>query len=247
MNSLFIFPTVIDMAPYCATNSSARYHLQSIFIHEGSVYSGHYYCYNCTQREGHNPTQWLLFNDNDVREVPIDLILKETFGGCEITAHEREVDREEELPRDGSRLRLRGGKDPKYRSTLSAYILVYVREDQLDIQAVWKNELWVRQSIFHEMHLTVMDYFQENAVELQCFGVGLLNRLHASSLHHCEPLRYFCWQDQIFEKQFLTPYGVALGIAPYSQVKEIEEYHIGLVLDGQKQENFGKDSFQTIS
>ena len=61
------------------------YYLQSIFIHEGGISAGHYYCY-CKVDD-----HWILFNDNNVKEVPLQILLTEAFGNTVNEVNEKKI------------------------------------------------------------------------------------------------------------------------------------------------------------
>ena len=61
------------------------YYLQSIFIHEGGISAGHYYCY-CKVDD-----HWILFNDNNVKEVPLQILLTESFGNTVKEMNEKKI------------------------------------------------------------------------------------------------------------------------------------------------------------
>ena len=61
------------------------YYLQTLFIHEGGISSGHYYCY-CKVND-----QWILFNDNNVKIVPLQILLTEAFGNTVNEVNEKKI------------------------------------------------------------------------------------------------------------------------------------------------------------
>lgn len=226
MNSFFSFPVKLDMSPYTTTGDSQVYQLQSVFIHEGSLSSGHYYCYNCTKREGLTPTEWCLFNDNNVKRVPFEVILEEAYGEKPIKPKSSYDDSDDsddsdeytvEEPRTRSRLKLLGGKS-SYHTTSSAYILVYVNEKQLNGSVCWKNESWVKNDVFDEMRLTVSEYFKKETKEVYCYTITQLNNQHASSLLSSQPLVNYCWNDLSLLPSILSFYGKSVGLSDPSQV-----------------------------
>lgn len=231
INSPFSFPVELDLSA-CAVSPVSPYYLQSIFIHEGSISSGHYYCYNCTKRNGVEPVQWCMFNDNAVVEVRFEDMMKEALGTAEsvvdlsmtvesddnslITISSSSEDEIQPVKKQ-SRLCLKGGRACSAAANRSAYILVYVNALQLEEMA-WKNEAWIAQTIVNDHKLTIANYYEENARTLSFYSCNLLNAQHVRSIQDCNPFQYHCWKDCTFTRQFLSLCGVNAGVSLFSQV-----------------------------
>ena len=82
INSYFSFPLELSLNPYTDSPSQpATYVLQSVFIHGGTITSGHYYSYICTEcDENATPTQWCMFNDEQVEKVSLENVFDYAFG-----------------------------------------------------------------------------------------------------------------------------------------------------------------------
>ena len=81
VNDYFEFPYEIDMSPYLSDTAdksgSYVYQLISVLVHQGEQYGGHYYAYCRTSPE----RKWILFNDNELKIVEEDEVIKNNFGG----------------------------------------------------------------------------------------------------------------------------------------------------------------------
>ena len=82
INDFFPFPLELSLSPYTdQPDQSTTYVLRSVFIHGGSISSGHYYSYVCTQtNENAMPTKWCMFNDDHVEEVPLETVFEHGYG-----------------------------------------------------------------------------------------------------------------------------------------------------------------------
>ena len=82
INSYFSFPLELSLDPYTDSPAQpATYVLQSVFIHGGTITSGHYYSYICTEcDENATPTQWCMFNDEQVEKVSLENVFDHAFG-----------------------------------------------------------------------------------------------------------------------------------------------------------------------
>ena len=85
INSYFSFPLELSLDAYTdSPNQPATYVLQSVFIHGGTITSGHYYSYICTEcDENATPTQWCMFNDEQVEKVSLENVFDHAFGRVE--------------------------------------------------------------------------------------------------------------------------------------------------------------------
>ena len=81
LNDFYTFPVEINMSPFMdSSQSENEYCLQSVFVHGGSLTTGHYYSYVCTQRNGVTPIQWCAVNDVRVECVSIQEVLERSYG-----------------------------------------------------------------------------------------------------------------------------------------------------------------------
>ena len=228
------------MSSYCiAGKGNCLYSLQSIIIHEGSISSGHYYCYNCIRREG-GGDRWCLFNDYDVKEVNIQSILEEVIGNentpsvislisdsefDSLTSSDSDSDSDSESKQarvSTNRLRLPGGLSTN-SSKPCPYILIYVKkspeEEILEKRPEKKkNKNWLYQSIIRSFSRTIWDYYNHETKRIAFYSCHLLNSQRACSFKTCKPLYYYCWNKEIFTKQTLVLYGTAIGVPTFSQV-----------------------------
>ncbi|KAK9170833.1 Ubiquitin carboxyl-terminal hydrolase family protein [Cryptosporidium meleagridis] len=123
LNDYFTFPEKLDLSSFVnhnkgetdtgnAVQGNEKYILHTVVIHQGDVHSGHYYAYIRPKPD----SDWFRFDDEKVTLVSSSTAIEDNFGG-----HEYEV--WDYLGNPGSDI-------PKRSKTHSAYILVYVREDQ---------------------------------------------------------------------------------------------------------------------
>ena len=116
----FSFPTRLKLARYLAKGVDGRslpgggqYELHAVLSHEGDAGSGHYRAYVLPRRDG-NSNQWYEFDDTRVTPVREDVAVKQQYGG--------------KFARGGGMFGL--GCKP------NAYMLVYVRKDLVDEDAI---------------------------------------------------------------------------------------------------------------
>ena len=120
VNDRYEFPDVWDAAPYLSDaadrSESWVYHLHGVLVHSGDLNAGHYYAFIKPTKDGH----FYKFDDDRVTRATLREALEENFGGdyAQTNGHA-------------------GARNPYTRSwsvkrSMSAYMLVYVRETRLD-------------------------------------------------------------------------------------------------------------------
>ncbi|KAJ1611989.1 ubiquitin carboxyl terminal hydrolase domain that is fused to a MATH domain [Cryptosporidium canis] len=124
LNDHFTFPEKLDLSEFVShggkedadqqmdKEGTEKYILHTVVIHQGDVHSGHYYAYIRPKPD----SDWFRFDDEKVTLVSSSTAIEDNFGG-----HDYEV---------WDYLGNPDGEIPKRPKTHSAYILVYVREDQ---------------------------------------------------------------------------------------------------------------------
>jgi len=112
----FEYPKTIDLSPYLAKSidnqKSNVYELCGVLIHSGGVNGGHYYSYLRTTTSD----KWYKFDDESVTLSNEQSVFENNFGGVSESSKSYSY-------------YSRGRKQMKY---YSAYILVYVRQDDIE-------------------------------------------------------------------------------------------------------------------
>ncbi|KAI8922962.1 hypothetical protein BC831DRAFT_473479 [Entophlyctis helioformis] len=112
------FPLVIDLDEFLEekdTPVKQRYHLHGVLVHIGELHAGHYCAFIRAQKSG----AWFKFDDDRVIPVSEKEVLEDNYGG------------EALRPGETQPAPLRPGMRMHKRFT-SAYMLVYIRESDLD-------------------------------------------------------------------------------------------------------------------
>ncbi|KAH8740737.1 ubiquitin carboxyl terminal hydrolase domain that is fused to a MATH domain [Cryptosporidium ryanae] len=120
LNDYFSFPERLDLTNYTsdsgkernASKNSQVYILHTVVIHQGDVHSGHYYAYIRPNPD----SNWYRFDDEKVTLVSSASAIEDNFGGFEYDVWDYLGNPEREVP--------------KRLKTHSAYILVYIKENQ---------------------------------------------------------------------------------------------------------------------
>ncbi|OII73582.1 uncharacterized protein cubi_03380 [Cryptosporidium ubiquitum] len=123
LNDYFTFPEKLDLSSFVNHNnkseddqtqagSAEKYILHTVVIHQGDVHSGHYYAYIRPKPD----SDWFKFDDEKVTLVSSSTAIEDNFGGYEYEVWDYLGNPDSDIP--------------KRSKTHSAYILVYVREDQ---------------------------------------------------------------------------------------------------------------------
>jgi ubiquitin carboxyl-terminal hydrolase 7 len=120
VNDRYEFPEVWDASPYLSENSDRSeswiYHLHGVLVHSGDLNAGHYYAFIKPTKDGH----YYKFDDDRVTRATLREALEENFGG----------DYQQANGNVGHRNPYTRGWSSK--RSMSAYMLVYIRETRLD-------------------------------------------------------------------------------------------------------------------
>ena len=120
VNDRYEFPEVWDAAPYLSEGADRSeswvYHLHGVLVHSGDLNAGHYYAFLKPTKDGH----YYKFDDDRVTRATLREALEENFGGDYVQANGNT-----------------GQRNPYTRAwsakrSMSAYMLVYIRETRLD-------------------------------------------------------------------------------------------------------------------
>jgi ubiquitin carboxyl-terminal hydrolase 7 len=120
VNDRYEFPEAWDASPYLADGADRSepwiYHLHGVLVHSGDLNAGHYYAFLKPTKDGH----YYKFDDDRVTRATMREALEENFGGDYQQANGNS-----------------GHRNPYTRAwsskrSMSAYMLVYIRETRLD-------------------------------------------------------------------------------------------------------------------
>lgn len=119
VNDRYEFPEVWDASPYLSENADRSepyiYHLHGVLVHSGDLNAGHYYAFLKPTKDGH----FYKFDDDRVTRATLREALEENFGGDYNTP-------------DGIGQRNPYSRTFSAKRSMSAYMLVYIRESRLD-------------------------------------------------------------------------------------------------------------------
>ncbi|KAF2023278.1 ubiquitin carboxyl-terminal hydrolase-like protein [Setomelanomma holmii] len=120
VNDRYEFPEVWDASPYLSEGADRSepwiYHLHGVLVHSGDLNAGHYYAFLKPTKDGH----YYKFDDDRVTRATLREALEENFGG----------DYQQANGNVGHRNPYTRGWSSK--RSMSAYMLVYIRETRLD-------------------------------------------------------------------------------------------------------------------
>ncbi|KAF1918723.1 hypothetical protein BDU57DRAFT_511450 [Ampelomyces quisqualis] len=120
VNDRYEFPEVWDASPYLSEGADRSeswiYHLHGVLVHSGDLNAGHYYAFLKPAKDGH----YYKFDDDRVTRATLREALEENFGG----------DYQQANGNVGHRNPYTRGWSSK--RSMSAYMLVYIRETRLD-------------------------------------------------------------------------------------------------------------------
>ncbi|KAF2646636.1 cysteine proteinase [Massarina eburnea CBS 473.64] len=120
VNDRYEFPEIWDAAPYLSESADRTepyvYHLHGVLVHSGDLNAGHYYAFLKPNKQG----DFYKFDDDRVTRATKREALEENFGG-DYTQANGNVGQRNPYTRTWSAKR-----------SMSAYMLVYVRESRLD-------------------------------------------------------------------------------------------------------------------
>lgn len=119
VNDRYEFPEVWDASPYLSENADKSepyvYRLHGVLVHSGDLNAGHYYAFLKPTKEG----DFFKFDDDRVTKATKREALEENFGG-------------EAINSNGVSTRNPYTRTWSNKRSMSAYMLVYIRESRLD-------------------------------------------------------------------------------------------------------------------
>ena len=216
MNSRFSFPAKFRLSSILPSISLPHdeYELVSVFIHEGTVRTGHYYSYSRAGERG----EWVMFNDNVVEKVEFERGVANAFG-CDGDAGDERAscgrasrlglsgdlselsedlsgDLSDDLSGDdvngnkGTRLGLNGGRETcgsKLQSTASAYLLLYVRREDGVCDGQTQHNMEANARLLRSFLLHHMTTTVSLYMQEHCYSIRLLtlSQLQHASLTDC--------------------------------------------------------------
>ncbi len=120
VNDRYEFPEIWDAAPYLSEGADRSeswvYHLHGVLVHSGDLNAGHYYAFLKPTKDGH----YYKFDDDRVTRATLREALEENFGGDYALANGNAGQRNPYTKAWSS------------KRSMSAYMLVYIRESRLD-------------------------------------------------------------------------------------------------------------------
>lgn len=124
IDDYYEFPDKVDLRPFLdddlpeeVKNENWNYKLHGVLVHQGSISNGHYY--GLIKPEAHDD-KWLRFDDDKVWKATPNQVFYENYGASEVSAQQlRLLTRNEQ-------------NEYLIRRATSAYMLVYLRESELD-------------------------------------------------------------------------------------------------------------------
>jgi ubiquitin carboxyl-terminal hydrolase 7 len=121
VNDRYEFPEIWDASPYLSDGADRSepyvYHLHGVLVHSGDLNAGHYYAFLKPNKEGH----FYKFDDDRVTRATKREALEENFGGDYMQVNGNVGQQRNPYTRTWSAKR-----------SMSAYMLVYIRESRLD-------------------------------------------------------------------------------------------------------------------
>ena len=121
INDRYEFPEVFDAAPYLSKDADISepylYHLHGVLVHSGDIAAGHYYAFLKPTKDGH----FYKFDDDKVTRATMKEALDENFGGDYTN-----------LTNGNAGLRNPYSRTLSTKRSMSAYMLVYIRQSRVD-------------------------------------------------------------------------------------------------------------------
>lgn len=121
VNDRYEFPEVWDASPYLSESADRSepylYHLHGILVHSGDLNAGHYYAFLKPTKD----SPYFKFDDDRVTRATVKEALEENFGGDYTNLVNGNNQQRNPYTRTWSTKR-----------SMSAYMLVYIRENRLD-------------------------------------------------------------------------------------------------------------------
>ncbi|KAI9822475.1 MAG: hypothetical protein M1827_000194 [Pycnora praestabilis] len=120
VNDRYEFPEFFDAAPYLSDDADKSepyvYHLHGVLVHSGDFNAGHYYAFLKPTKDGH----FYKFDDDRVTRATMKEALEENFGGDYAS-----------IPNGNSGVRNPYTRTLSTKRSMSAYMLVYIRQTRL--------------------------------------------------------------------------------------------------------------------
>jgi ubiquitin carboxyl-terminal hydrolase 7 len=121
VNDRYEFPEVFDASPYLSESADRSepwlYQLHGVLVHSGDIAAGHYYAYLKPTKDGH----FYRFDDDRVTRATLKEALEENFGGDYTN-----------LTNGTTGMRNPYTRTLSTKRSMSAYMLVYIRQSRLD-------------------------------------------------------------------------------------------------------------------
>ncbi|KAI9784883.1 MAG: hypothetical protein M1816_000578 [Peltula sp. TS41687] len=120
VNDRYEFPEEFDAAPYLSEDADKSepwiYQLHGVLVHSGDFNAGHYYAFLKPTKDGH----FYKFDDDRVTRATMKEVLDENFGG------------DYDIPNGHVGVRNPYTRTLSTKRSMSAYMLVYIRQSRLD-------------------------------------------------------------------------------------------------------------------
>lgn len=124
IDDYYEFPDRVDLRPFLdedlpeeVKNENWNYKLHGVLVHQGSISNGHYY--GLIKPESHDD-EWLRFDDDKVWKATPNQVFYENYGASEISPQQLRLQTRSEQ------------NEYLIRRATSAYMLVYLRESELE-------------------------------------------------------------------------------------------------------------------
>ena len=121
VNDRYEFPEFFNAAPYLSADADQSepyvYELHGVLVHSGDLNAGHYYAFLKTQKNGH----FYKFDDDRVTRATLKEAMEENFGGDYTN-----------LANGVTSMRNPYTRTLSTKRSMSAYMLVYIRQSRLD-------------------------------------------------------------------------------------------------------------------
>lgn len=120
VNDRHEFPETFDASPYLSQNADFSepwiYKLHGVLVHSGDFNAGHYYAFLKPEKDGH----WFKFDDDRVTRTTMNEVLEDNYGGEYGSVNGSAISQRNVYTRTIST-----------KKSMSAYMLVYIRETRL--------------------------------------------------------------------------------------------------------------------
>ena len=120
VNDRYEFPEFFDATPYLSDDAdrseSYIYQLHGVLVHSGDFNAGHYYAFLKTTKDG----PFYKFDDDRVTRATLKEVLEENYGG------------DYNMPNGSTGVRNPYTRTLSTKRSMSAYMLVYIRQSRLD-------------------------------------------------------------------------------------------------------------------